>query len=99
MLLLLPETSHDNILLRRAQRIHKALGVDAVTPSQARKAKLNRTAVFVDAIIKPLEISIKDPAILFVQIHTSIIYGIYYSCKLAAPSLSFCFSNPYPSSL
>jgi DHA1 family multidrug resistance protein-like MFS transporter len=36
--------------------------------------------VLVDALIKPLEITIKDPAVLFVQVYTAIIYGIYYSC-------------------
>lgn len=36
--------------------------------------------VFIDALIKPMEITIKDPAVLFVQVYTAIIYGIYYSC-------------------
>lgn len=81
MLLLLPETSHDNILLKRASRITQILGVPAVASSQTRKKHLDSMGVFIDAIVKPLEISIKDPAILFVQIYTSIIYGIYYSCK------------------
>lgn len=85
MLLLLPETSHDNILLRRAARISRSTGLRVIAPCQARKGKLDAMGVFMDAIIKPLEISIKDPAILFVQIYTSIIYGIYYSCTPPPP--------------
>jgi DHA1 family multidrug resistance protein-like MFS transporter len=37
------------------------------------------TAIVIDAIIKPMEITIKDPAIAFVNVYTAIIYGIYYS--------------------
>lgn len=35
--------------------------------------------IFVDAIIKPFEIMFKDPAVLFVNLYTALIYGIYYS--------------------
>ncbi|KAJ4309273.1 hypothetical protein N0V84_011587 [Fusarium piperis] len=31
-------------------------------------------------------ITIKDPAVLFVQMYTAIIYGIYYSCKSGSSS-------------
>jgi len=36
-------------------------------------------AIVIDAIVKPIEITIKDPAIAFVNVYTAIIYGIYYS--------------------
>ncbi|KAL2005517.1 hypothetical protein VTN00DRAFT_2728 [Thermoascus crustaceus] len=32
-----------------------------------------------DTLIKPIEIMIKDPALLFTNVYTSLIYGIYYS--------------------
>lgn len=35
--------------------------------------------MIIDALIKPIEITVKDPAIAFVNIYTSIVYGIYYS--------------------
>ena len=35
--------------------------------------------MIIDALIKPMEITIKDPAIAFVNIYTSLVYGIYYS--------------------
>lgn len=80
MFFFLPETSTPTLLLRRARRLRKLTG----NPRFMSKSELDQRAmrpseVFIDAIIKPLEITIKDPAILFVQIYTAILYGIYYS--------------------
>lgn len=47
--------------------------------SEIDQRNMRVSAVAIDALIKPLEITIKDPAVLFVQIYTAIIYGIYYS--------------------
>lgn len=52
-----------------------------MSQSEIDQRNMKVSAVFIDALIKPLEITIKDPAVLFVQIYTAIIYGIYYSCK------------------
>lgn len=82
MLLFLPETSSTTILLHRAQRIRKATGNERfMSQSEIDQRNSKMSAIFLDALIKPLEITIKDPAVLFVQIYTAIIYGIYYSCK------------------
>ncbi|KAI4130878.1 MAG: hypothetical protein LQ341_006419 [Variospora aurantia] len=80
MLLFTPETSTPNILLRRAARL-RALTHDARLQSQSEISQkdLKPSAIAIDALIKPLEITIKDPAIAFVNIYTSIVYGIYYS--------------------
>ncbi|KAK8105359.1 uncharacterized protein PG998_004170 [Apiospora kogelbergensis] len=80
MFLFLPETSTPNLLLRRAQRLRKLTGSSRfMSQSEIDERNLDRRAVLIDALIKPLEITIKDPAILFVQVYTAIIYGIYYS--------------------
>ena len=82
MLLFLPETSNANILLRRAERLRKITGNQRfMSQSEIDQRNMKVSAIFVDALIKPIEITIKDPAVLFVQIYTAIIYGIYYSCK------------------
>lgn len=82
MLLFLPETSTPTILLRRAQRIRKVTGNQRfMSQSEIDQRDMKMSAIFLDALIKPIEITIKDPAVLFVQIYTAIIYGIYYSCK------------------
>ncbi|KAF7546577.1 hypothetical protein G7Z17_g8328 [Cylindrodendrum hubeiense] len=80
MFLLLPETSGANILLRRAQRLRKLTGTERfMSQSEIDQRNMKVSAVVIDALIKPMEITLKDPAVLFVQVYTAIIYGIYYS--------------------
>jgi MFS transporter, DHA1 family, multidrug resistance protein len=80
MFLFLPETSQPNILLRRAERLRKLTGSDRfMSQSELDQRNMKPSAILIDALIKPIEITIKDPAIMFVQIYTAIIYGIYYS--------------------
>ena len=82
MFLFLPETSSPNILLRRAQRLRKLTGNQRfMAQSEIDQRYMTVSAVAIDALIKPLEITIKDPAVMFVQVYSAIIYGIYYSCK------------------
>lgn len=80
MFVFVPETSTPNILLRRAVRLRKLTGDSRLqAQSEINEKGLNPTAVIIDALIKPIEITIKDPAIAFVNLYTSIVYGIYYS--------------------
>jgi DHA1 family multidrug resistance protein-like MFS transporter len=80
MFLFLPETSQPNILLRRAGRLRKLTGsARFMSQSEISQRALTPSAVLIDAVIKPLEITLKDPAIMFVQVYTAITYGIYYS--------------------
>lgn len=82
MFFLLPETSTPTLLLQRARRLRKLTGNEKLmSQSEINQRSLTVSAVVVDAIIKPLEITIKDPAVLFVQVYSAIVYGIYYSCK------------------
>lgn len=82
MLVSLPETSTPNILLNRARRLRKLTGDQRlVSKSEIDQGDMKPSSIMVDAFIKPLEITIKDPAVLFVQVYTAIIYGIYYMCK------------------
>jgi DHA1 family multidrug resistance protein-like MFS transporter len=80
MFLLLPETSTPNILLRRAARLRKLTGDNRLkSQSEIDQKNMRPSAIVIDAIVKPIEITIKDPAIAFVNVYTAIIYGIYYS--------------------
>ena len=47
--------------------------------SQIDRRGLKASALAVDALIKPFEIMVKDPAVLFTNVYTALIYGIYYS--------------------
>ncbi|KAI4134133.1 MAG: hypothetical protein LQ347_001772 [Umbilicaria vellea] len=80
MFLCLPETSTPNILLRRAQRLRKLTGNPHFkSQSEIDQRGLKPAAILLSALIKPIEISIKDPAIAFVNLYSSLVYGIYYS--------------------
>ncbi|KAJ5976121.1 major facilitator superfamily domain-containing protein [Penicillium waksmanii] len=80
MLFFLPETSSATILLRRAQRLRKVFNDNRLmSQSEIDQRNMRISAIAIDALVKPMEITIKDPAVLFVQIYTAIIYGIYYS--------------------
>ena len=68
-----PETSADNILRRRAQRLRKLTGRDNIkAKSEIEQQKLNASEVFWDAIIKPIEIMVKDPAVTFTNVYVSL---------------------------
>ncbi|PWY75447.1 major facilitator superfamily transporter [Aspergillus heteromorphus CBS 117.55] len=80
MFLLLPETAAPTILHHRAHRLRKRVGTDRfLSQSEIDQKELKPLAIAIAAIIKPIEITIKDPAVLFVQVYTAIVYGIYYS--------------------
>lgn len=80
MFLFNPETSTPNILLRRANRL-RALTHDSRLKSQSEidQKGLTPSKIAIEALIKPMEITFKDPAIAFVNLYTSLVYGIYYS--------------------
>ena len=76
----LPETSAHNILLRRAERLRKSSGNPNIrSQTEIDRRGLAFSAIALDAVIKPFEIMIKDPAVLFTNVYTALTYGIYYS--------------------
>ena len=78
--LFVPETYAPNILLRRANRL-RALTGDSRLRSQSEidQRGLKPSKLALDALVKPFEITIKDPAVAFVNMYTALVYGIYYS--------------------
>ncbi|OOF98667.1 hypothetical protein ASPCADRAFT_162317 [Aspergillus carbonarius ITEM 5010] len=80
MFFFLQETFPDAILLRRAQRLRRVTGNDnLLSQSEINQKQLTVTAVAMEALYRPFQIVVLDPAILFVNVYTSLIYGIYYS--------------------
>ncbi|OCT49902.1 Caffeine resistance protein 5 [Cladophialophora carrionii] len=85
-LIAFPETSAPNILRRRAQRLRKLTGrTDLRSQSEIDQEHMKYSAVFWDAIIKPMEIMIKDPAVAYTNIYSALLYGVYYSFFEAFP--------------
>ena len=80
MFLLVPETSTPNILLRRAKRLRALTGDNRLrSQSEIDQKNIKPSKVIISAFIKPIEITVKDPAIAFVNLYTALVYGIYYS--------------------
>ncbi|KAJ5422004.1 hypothetical protein N7491_010449 [Penicillium cf. griseofulvum] len=77
-LFLLPETLSSNILLRRAQRL-RAQTRNPLYRSQSEMAPTTSfgTMIF-EQTVNDIKISCVDPVIIFVNIHTMLIYGILY---------------------
>jgi DHA1 family multidrug resistance protein-like MFS transporter len=76
---LFPETLSSNILLRRAQRLREHTG----NPSYRSKSEMDTPttsfgAMIFKQIVDDLKLSCMDPVIIFVNIHTMLIYGILY---------------------
>ena len=86
MLLFLPETSTPNILLRRAQRLRKLTGDDRLkAQSEIDQANMNPRDVAFEALVRPIQLIVMDPAIGFTAGYVALCYAIYYSFFEAFP--------------
>ncbi|KXG46470.1 Major facilitator superfamily domain, general substrate transporter [Penicillium griseofulvum] len=80
LVLFLPETSTPTLLFYKAKRLRQETGSDRfVTMDSMRSKGTSRSQLVKLALIKPFEITLKDPAIAFTDLYTSLTYGIYYS--------------------
>ncbi|RFU25459.1 hypothetical protein B7463_g10889, partial [Scytalidium lignicola] len=80
LIVAMPETSSRTILLRRAQRLRKLTGDSRLqSQSEIDQRHLTFSGIVVEALVKPTEIMLKDPAVLFVNLYTALFYGIYYT--------------------
>ncbi|KAL2075842.1 hypothetical protein VTL71DRAFT_785 [Oculimacula yallundae] len=78
---LLPETSAPNILYRRAARLRLLTGnpnFKSATEIQTSHLQRNLKEVLFNALIKPWEMNIKDPAILFSTVYVALCYALFY---------------------
>ncbi|KAK2732495.1 hypothetical protein FQN55_004072 [Onygenales sp. PD_40] len=80
LFLLLPETSSDTILLRRAARLRKLTGNKHLkSQSEIKQAQMSASDIAVATIWRPFQIMLLDPAVFFTNVYSSLVYGIYYS--------------------
>lgn len=80
LLATVPETSGLTILFYRAKRLAEQRGDLAIkSEAQMKKEHLSTNSLLWDALVKPWEMNIKDPALLFTTIYFGLIYGIYYT--------------------
>ncbi|RAH77942.1 multdrug transfer [Aspergillus japonicus CBS 114.51] len=86
MFVAFPETSASTILLRRAQRVRKVFKDQRyVSQSEIDEASLSPRHIVAHALIRPLQITILDPAVFFTNLYSSYSYGVYYSFFEAFP--------------
>ncbi|KAK5057743.1 hypothetical protein LTR84_011744 [Exophiala bonariae] len=80
----LPETWAPTILLRRAKRLRaKTQNPSYLAASELKP--LNFGTTLIQALCKPIEIAIKDPAITYACVYCAIVYATYYSFFEAFP--------------
>ncbi|GME46022.1 Benomyl methotrexate resistance protein [Neofusicoccum parvum] len=88
LFLFLPETSTSTILLRRAERLRRLTGKPTFkSQSEIDQAKLSIRDVAIEALWRPIQLILLDPAIAFTAVYTALIYGIFYSFFEAFPQV------------
>lgn len=77
----LPETSEGKILYERAKRLRKLTGNNNLrSQGEINQANLSKGQVAREALLRPLEITVKDPSVAYINLFISLLYGLYYLC-------------------
>lgn len=87
LMICLPETSGPTILLNRARRLRKRMAHESNDPNSAPivaqseidQANMSVGDIARENIIRPFQINILDPSVLFTSLYIGLIYGIFYS--------------------
>ena len=80
LLALMPETSPSTILLRRARRLRQLTGDSRLqSQSEIDQRHMSASTILFSALVRPMEIMLKDPSIFFVNVYTGYFYGVYYT--------------------
>ena len=80
LLACMPETSAPNILLRRARRLRKLTGDSRLqSQSEIDQRNLSANQILISALVRPMEIMLKDPSIFFVNLYTGYFYAVFYT--------------------
>lgn len=75
-----PETSALTILHYKAKRLREATGDSTIcSEAEIKQQDVHISALLSNALIKPWEMNMKDPALLFTTLYFGLIYGIYYT--------------------
>ena len=74
----LPETNAEYILSHRAQRLRKKLGNNLLlSRTESRQENKDWLKLTVYHLTMPFKITLLDPSILFINLYTALVYGIY----------------------
>lgn len=76
----LPETSADNILYRRAQRLRKLTGNEFLrSEAELAEAEKSFASVMQEALVRPIVMTLTEPIILAINLYVGLTYAILYS--------------------
>ena len=76
----IPETSGLTLLHYRAKRIREQTGDNNIkSEAELKRKHLTVGSLVWDALLKPWEMNIKDPALLFTSFYFALLYAIYYT--------------------
>lgn len=90
MIFFLPETSAPTILYYEAKRRREETGNDQLmSEAEIKQKDLHVGALLFDALVKPWEMNIKDPALLFTTLYLGLAYGVFYSFFEVSPQHPF----------
>ncbi|KAM0756248.1 cycloheximide resistance protein [Meredithblackwellia eburnea MCA 4105] len=85
---LLPETSHGNILLRRAQRLRALTGnPNLKSQSEVDQGQRTFSSILTEAILRPFNITVLDPSIAFSNLYIGCVYFTYYLFFVCYPTV------------
>lgn len=75
---MMPETNAEYILGKRAQRLREKTGDSSIqTKSEIHAAGKEWGKLVVYHLTMPFKITAQDPSVLFINIYTALVYGIY----------------------
>ena len=76
----MPETSAEYILTKRAARLRAKTGNQELkSAAEAHAGNKNWFKLVAYHLTMPFKITLLDPSILFINLYTALVYGIYYS--------------------
>lgn len=104
LMICLPETSSPTILLNRARRLRKRLEAEGktaeaamlVSQSEIDQASMSVADVARENLLRPFQINLLDPSVLFTSLYIGLVYGIFYSFFECFP-LVYGWGLPAPS--
>lgn len=75
----LPETYSKTILLRKAKRLRAITGNQNITTEdEIKNSGMTLRQVAIETLYRPLEVSIVEPVVLFINLYIALVYAIIY---------------------
>lgn len=75
----LPETYAPTLMYRRAKRLRKLTGNDAIKSiDELGEKKLSKDKILMEYLWRPIEVSIREPVVLLINVYLALVYSVLY---------------------